>query len=236
VIAAVDALVGVSEALNRSRHRKGTHSAGLLIGDSTDHISMHHNLLVHNSFRNPLIIAGGTQEIVNNVVYNWGDIPAEVVDTDSNSFLNFVSNTFVSGHSSVLSRDAIIVSGAKGTPRLYVEGNRSARRPNNEVDEWAVVTQDWSGTTASANYQAAKRFKTPPVTTWSAEEAHSRVLGEAGATRPQRDEVDLRIVSHVKNGTGAIVDSPSQVGGYPRLNAGSPLVDSDRDGMSDSWE
>ncbi|MHC4071518.1 MAG: hypothetical protein ACYTGS_05730, partial [Planctomycetota bacterium] len=50
----------ISEALNRSRHRKKTHSAGLLIGDSSYNVSVHHNLLAHNDFRNPLISEGGT--------------------------------------------------------------------------------------------------------------------------------------------------------------------------------
>lgn len=62
----------ISEALNRSRHRKGTHSAGLLVGDRSYNVSMHHNLLAHNDFRNPLISGGGTHDFVNNVVYDWG--------------------------------------------------------------------------------------------------------------------------------------------------------------------
>lgn len=226
----------ISEALDRSRHRKGTHGAGLLIGDSADHVSIHHNLLAHNSFRNPLIIGGGTHDIVNNVIYNWGDIPGEVVDTDSNSFLNFVGNAFLPGPSSVLSQDAIIINGTTGTPRLYVRGNRSARRPNDNADEWSVVTQDWSGTAASREYRASKRFEVPLVTSRSTDEAMRRVLGEAGATQPQRDAADQRVASDVQNGTGAIIDSPAQVGGYPRLAAGTAPRDSDHDGMPDSWE
>src|SRR5204863_6098344 len=34
----------VSEALNRSRHPKKTHSAGLLVGDHSQNVSIHHNL------------------------------------------------------------------------------------------------------------------------------------------------------------------------------------------------
>ena len=62
----------MSEALNRSRHDKGTHSAGLLVGDRSNRVSVHHNLLAHNDFRNPLVISGGTHDVVNNVVYDWG--------------------------------------------------------------------------------------------------------------------------------------------------------------------
>jgi pectate lyase len=92
----------ISEALNRSRHRKRTHSAGLLVGDGSEHVSVHHCLLAHNDFRNPLFSSGGTHDFVNNVIYNWGAIPAEIFDQDSNSFLNLVGNTFRPGPSTQL--------------------------------------------------------------------------------------------------------------------------------------
>jgi len=226
----------VSEALNRSRHRKGTHSAGLLVGDSTDHVSVHHNLLVHNSFRNPLIIDGGTHDVVNNVIYNWGDIPGEIVDTDSNSFLNFVGNYYLSGPSSKLPSDAIIINGRAGTPQIYVEGNISSRRLTEDIDEWAVVAQGWNGETAPQTCRALARFPTPPVTTWSPREAFELVLSGAGATKPRRDMVDQRVVDDVTNRSGAVIDSPAQVGGYPELTTGTLSADSDHDGMSDAWE
>ena len=226
----------ISEALNRSRHRKGTHSAGLLIGDSTDHVSIHHNLLVHNSFRNPLIIDGGTHDVVNNVIHNWGDIPGEIVDTDSNSFLNFVANYYLPGPSSKLPSDAVIINGRDAIPRIYVEGNISARRPSEDVDEWAVVAQGWSGEPASQTCRAPTRFPTPPVTTSSARKAYELVLSGAGATKPCRDVVDQRVVDDVTNRSGAVIDSPAQVGGYPELASGTPPADSDHDGMPDAWE
>ncbi len=226
----------IGEALNRSRHRKGTHSAGLLIGNSTDHVSIHHNLLVHNSFRNPLIIDGGTHDVVNNVIYNWGDIPGEIVDTDSNSFLNFVGNYYLPGPSSVLPSDAVIINGTDSTPQIYVEGNFSVRRPTEDVDEWAVVTQGWGGEPAPQANRASGRFPTPPVTTWSPKEALELVLSQAGATKPRRDPVDQRVVADVANGSGSIIDFPGQVGGYPNLATGTPPLDSDHDGMPNSWE
>jgi hypothetical protein len=72
--------------------------------------------------------------------------------------------------------------------------------------------------------------------------AREAVLARSGATLPQRDAVDARIVTEVRSGTGRIIDSPSDVGGYPKLPEGEPLVagqppaDSDHDGMPDEWE
>ncbi len=226
----------ISEALNRSRHRKGTHSAGLLIGDSTNRVSVHHNLLAHNSFRNPLIIDGGTHDVVNNVIYNWGDLPGEIVDTDSNSFLNFVANYYLPGPSSVVPGDAVIINGSDGTPRIHVEGNLSQRRPHDDLDSWAVVTHGWSGDPAPQASRAAARFETPPVTTASAAQALDDVLKRAGALVPKRDAVDERVVADVTNRSGSVIDSPAQVGGYPTLSTGTAPRDSDHDGMPDSWE
>jgi pectate lyase len=225
----------ISEALNRSRHRKKTHSAGVLFGDSSYNISMHHNLLAHNDFRNPLISHGGTHDIVNNVIYNWGALPAEISDYDSNTFLNFIGNYFIAGPSTNPGPFEILFP--QGNPRIYVEDNIGPHRPDPNMDDWAIVGFGWGEKgIASEQYRSLTRFATAPVTTISASEARELVPAKAGATAPQRDAVDQRIVNDVKNGTGFIIDSPEDVGGYPELTSGTPPADTDHDGMPDEWE
>jgi hypothetical protein len=226
----------ISEALNRSRHRKRTHSAGLLVGDSSYHVSIHHCVLAHNGFRNPLINGGGTHDVVNNVIYNWGEIPAEIVDNDSNSFLNFVGNYFRPGPSTQSVPFDIVINSEGGTPQIYVQGNIGAKRPMPAISEWALVTHGWGERPAPEKYRSHNRFPTPPVTTWTAEAGLEKVLAGAGATRPQRDPVDQRVVGDVQNRTGRIIDSPKDVGGYPKLKGGTPPADSDHDGLPDDWE
>ena len=225
----------ISEALNRSRHRKRTHSAGLLIGDSSYHVSMHHNLLAHNDFRNPLISQGGTHDIVNNVIYNWGVLPAEISDYDSNTFLNFIGNYFIAGPSTNPGPYEILFP--EGNPRIYVQGNLGPHRSEATIDEWALVGFGWGEKgVAPEKYRSFTKFTTAPITTDSAAESLDKVLAEAGATAPQRDAVDQRIVNDVKKGSGSIIDSPDDVGGYPKLASGTPPIDSDNDGMPDDWE
>ncbi len=48
--------------------------------------------------------------------------------------------------------------------------------------------------------------------------------------------MDARIIAGVRSRTGHIIDSQTQVGGWPELEAGSSWVDSDGDGMPDDWE
>ncbi|MHC4608463.1 MAG: pectate lyase family protein, partial [Planctomycetota bacterium] len=227
----------ISEALNRSRHHKGTHSAGLLIGDSSEHVSMHHNLLAHNDFRNPLISKGGTHDFVNNMVYNWGAIPGEICDYDSNSFLNFVGNYFTAGPSTNAGPFEILINPTGGSPKIHAKGNIGPHRPTPSADEWSIVGYGWGAEgIAPEKYRALEPYAVAPVTATSAAEAFEKVLAGAGATLPKRDPVDARIVGEVRSKTGRIIDSPDEVGGYPEMAGGTPPADADHDGMPDEWE
>jgi pectate lyase len=230
----------ISEALNRGRHQKGTHSAGLLIGDGSYHVTVHHCLLAHNDFRNPLMSAGGTHDIVNNVIYNWGVLPAEIVDPESNTFLNFIGNYFLPGPSSRTDCYEILINPSRkygvARPRIYVEGNLGPHRTVATLDEWAVVGYGFDETPAPLEFRALEKFETHSVDAAGAQEAYGGVLAHAGAILPKRDAVDSRIVHDVKNKTGSIIDSPDEVGGYPQLSSGVAPVDSDHDGMPDDWE
>lgn len=227
----------ISEALNRSRHHKQTHSAGVLIGDSSYNVSVHHCLMAHNDFRNPLIIKGGTHDIVNNLIYDWGVLCAEVVDYDSNSFLNFVGNFFVAGPSTKTGPYEILIGQEEGTPKIYVKDNIGPRRPDSSVGDWNVVKYGWGPEPlAPESYRSPNPFAVPPVTTTEATDTFEQVLASSGATWPVRDSVDERIIADVKNKSGGIIDSPADVGGYPTLVRGTPPMDSDHDGMTDDWE
>jgi pectate lyase len=225
----------ISEALNRSRHRKETHSAGVLIGDSSYHVSIHHNLLAHNDFRNPLFIGGGTHAFVNNVIYNWGVLAGEIVDEDANTFLNFIGNTYLPGPSS--NRDLYEILFEGGNPLIYVEDNFGPHRSEASMDDWALVGIGYGDVNAPQDsYRSFTRFPTYPISAEAAKLALENVLMGAGATAPLRDVVDTRIVADVRNSTGKIIDSPEDVGGYPELSPGQPPEDSDHDGIPDNWE
>lgn len=229
----------ISEALDKSRHRKGHHSAGLLIGDSSWNVSVHHCLLAHNGFRNPLITGGGTHAIVNNVIYDWGNLPAEVVDSASNSFLNFVGNRFIPGPSTVRGPYEILFNHGNGAgiPKIFVSGNIGPHRPTAQTDDWALVGYGFGAAgVAPAQYRSRTPFAAAPVTTQTADAALPRVLAESGAIRPRRDGVDARVIADVLNRTGKLINSPQEVGGYPSLQNGTPPPDSDHDGMPDAWE
>ena len=79
-------------------------------------------------------------------------------------------------------------------------------------------------------------FSAEPVKTGNAQSAYAAVLQTVGASLPRRDAVDRRIVAEVRQRKGSIIDSQEQVGGWPVLNSKAPPVDSDNDGIPDTWE
>ena len=48
--------------------------------------------------------------------------------------------------------------------------------------------------------------------------------------------MDARIVSEVRNGTGKIINSEKEVGGWPAYASGEPPVDTADDGIPDEWK
>lgn len=75
----------------------------------------------------------------------------------------------------------------------------------------------------------------PAVYTQSATDAYNKVLEHAGANLV-RDAVDTRIINDVKNRTGALIDSQTEVGGWPAYTTYNVRQDTDKDGIPDYWE
>ncbi len=219
----------ISEGLMDSLHPKGPHSMGLLVGDHSHRVSLHHNLFAHNNFRNPSLKGDTVTEIVNNTIYNWGSHAmgfSQVTDAEPSSAI-LIGNLFIPGPNSRTSLGGFDVpSHASPKAQLFSEGNRSTvemkiANPRVENREAIVDTPPFPGS---------------GIRIQPAQEASLLVLSEAGATLPHRDSVDSRIVAEVQRGTGQIIDSQSEVGGWPTYRSASPPADSDQDGMPDEWE
>ena len=227
----------IAEGLDDSDHPKGPHSKGLLIGDGTERITVHHNLFAHNSQRHPLFKAGTSGQVINNVLYNSprGTGLSNYEDTDKPIFIDLIGNTYKAGPDSGDKTQGLTLDSDE-TPdgsQIYVQGNVSPQRPTDEGDEWRVAQVDGDPVPYRAT---APVLGTPAVQITPTQEAYEAGLAGAGATLPARDSIDARIVADVRNGTGRIIDSPAEVGGYPAYGAGVAPADSDKDGMPDAWE
>lgn len=251
----------ISEALDCSTHPKGCHSKGLMLGgyagsDSknskgSENISVLHNLMAHDGERTPLFQICGTGQVVNNVTYNpyWTFahqqdncyVPAGGAPYVSR--INWIGNYHKKGPDSTSATDLKVIpadSGAySGGAQLYVRGNIGPSRASP-----AQPDSDWVDS-GSRKFIVSMPATAPAVMTTDALTAYSDVLNDAGNSKaldcngnwyPRRDAIDMRIVNDVRNGTGHIIDDPSQVGGWIKPAAGSPCSDSDHDGMPDAWE
>lgn len=218
----------IAEGLQNSTHIEGAHSRGALLGSIADNLSFHHNLMAHNYRRNPKVNSYQIADVVNNVIYNWGEHAVHIEADDRPIHINVVGNYALSG-ADTERLWMIVYTGGQGA-ELYAKGNIGPTRLDDGLPEEDAVDPD------DRIFLVAQRHPAPMVTTTTAAEAYTQVLNLAGATLPARDVVDQRIVNDVINRTGGIIDDPSHVGGWPEMAAGTPPADSDHDGMPDWWE
>jgi len=215
----------IAEGLNRSVHHKGPHGYGSLVR-AVGGLSMHHNLWAHHNARSPRLGDNygkppyPTFDIRNNVIYGWGGTATGLVGDILDA--NYIGNYLKPAPTSNLSRGVIVFT-ATARPRFYVQDNVFPETMKLFSNESQVSISD-------------QPFPAPPVRTSSAQQALEAVLAHAGASLPRRDAVDARIVEQVRKGTGRIIDSQREVGGWPTYRSAPPPVDTDRDGMPDEWE
>lgn len=236
----------ISESFSHSVHQKGDHGYGGIWGGKG--ATFHHNLLAHHTSRTPRFNGsryhGKPEEervdFRNNVIYNWGFNSAYGGEAGSQ---NIVANYFKAGPGT--QSDSLqfrIVEPWDGKGRWFVDENFISGYPNITLDNWSGGVQG-----RYARYvKASQPFAVEEVPTHSAQEAFDCVLVNAGAVLPERDAVDARIVRETAEGTAnfggiwgkrsGIIDSQSEVGGWPELKTYNVPKDTDHDGMPDKWE
>jgi pectate lyase len=206
----------IAEGLNHSHHSKGAHGYGSLVR-ATGGLTLHHNLWAHEEERSPRLgdnYGRGTPptfDVRNNVMYDWGKLCSGW--TGDHLSVNYVNNYIRPGPSSSLANRVIALLDTAVT-NYYVRGNVVDGQPEWSADNVMLFNK------AEANghklYTVVERpFDAPAVKMTSAEQALRDVLAGAGCTLPHRDAVDARIVREVETRKGSLVDSQSQVGGWP---------------------
>jgi formylglycine-generating enzyme required for sulfatase activity len=230
----------ISESLNRSFHPKGEHGHGSLLRSADGGFTIHHCIYAHNNARNPR--PGGYPDkpgllldFRNNIVYDWGDISG--YSGLEGTRLNYVGNYFKPGPSTAEAVRGYAFSARTYKTKLYLENNFLYGAPEKTAENWRLVRKwgEYEGTVKDTNC-VAEPFPAPAITLDPPATAFEKVLGGVGAILPKRDAVDARVVEQVRSGTGHIIDSQKQAGGWPELKPGAVPVDSDNDGMPDAWE
>ncbi len=221
----------ISESMVHSYHSEKSHGYGSLIWSWDGGITFHHNLYAHHDTASPQPggypgAKGALIDFRNNVIYNWGKRAG--VTNNNRVRINYVGNYLKPGPSTKDGKFAFTIDGEK--PQLFAADNVMAGLPNASKNNWRMIrAKDKSN-------RVTKPFNAPAVKTEPAAEALRSVLTNCGAILPHRDSVDTRVVKNVRAGTGKLIDSQKQVGGWPKLETQTPQTDTDNDGMPDAWE
>ncbi len=227
----------LAEGLFHSTMSKGPHSHGSLIGDGCQDIAIIGNLYAHNDLRNPYFKRHTSGVIVNNLLYNtntvamnighdgrWDNAPFE----GEPARLGIVGNMLIYGPSTM-----------QIMPVGFHPWGELVRRPLPMISSWTVppgipagslylednVIIDHDGqhrrqVIAEGDLPNFVMLAEPP--TWPAGlkpipalQLEAELLDAIGARPWDRDPVDQRIIEDVRRRGGRIINSQSEVGGYP---------------------
>ncbi|MBP5307244.1 MAG: pectate lyase [Paludibacteraceae bacterium] len=255
----------IAESLKGSSHPKGNHGYGGIWG-GTNATFHHNLLADHDSrnprFDHDFVnyTCRGPVDFVNNVVFNWGGNNAYGGESTDQGFrtVNFENNYYRPGTNSKrtgqLLNPTTKCGNASSSPnkdcysmsfnathtinpgKFYVNGNVLDGSSDVTADNsLGVIPDDVSKKAAilqSAHFPMAVELSHRE----SASDALTSVLACAGASKV-RDAVDTRVVKQVRGElVGKIIDSQSDVGGWPELASTAAPLDSDFDGIPDVWE
>jgi hypothetical protein len=226
----------IGEPLHHSKHAKGAHGLGSL-SRATGPVTWHHNLWLHTHSRNPRLGDNYGRppyplfDVRNNVVYNY--ISSALGLTQGRFPVNYVGNYLRPGLDTKTKKPVHI--GFPSDLRFFIDGNVLEGDAEATTDNRKLFSPIEDKGTVQVHFQDTP-FAVAPVRTETAGKALERVLEDAGATLPRRDSVDTRLVAAVRTHTGHVIDSQTQVGGWPELRSEPAAADADDDGMPDAWE
>jgi hypothetical protein len=201
----------IAEGLSNSTHPKGEHSKGTLIHDNATEIAVLNNLYASNRDRNALFKGGARGIYVNNYIHNPGRnaIRYGLVNEEweghphEKGQLTIIGNVMQHGPSS---SDMPLFNAGNGPCEVYMDDNIAKGKTGQAAklftgDSTKLVQQKpvW--------YDAIRPLK--------AAEVQKSIIKNVGARPWDRDENDKRIIAEMLDLTGKVIDSETQVGGYP---------------------
>ncbi len=255
----------LSESLRNSVHAKGAHGYGAIWGGMRASFH-HNLLAHHSSRNPRFCGARYHEQTKeteiadfrNNVIYNWGYNSSYAGE---NGKYNVVNNYYKPGPATKKNVQHRILeawqskdhNGFHDFGTFYVAGNVMEGNATVTTDNWnggvdyrsydeksGVDKAEEQNSELLQRCRASQPFEYTITTQHTAQEAYDAVLRHAGASL-LRDTVDRRIIGEVRNSTftfgdRGMIDSQTQVGGWPLLRSLPAPVDTDNDGMPDEWE
>ena len=195
------------------------------ITDGTRNWTICHCLWINNKSRNPKMKC--YLQYYNNVVYNYG---MGIIGGHSaaDNYQDVMNNYFIAGPNG----SQKYFDDWTATDHLYSTGNYFDGNCDGKLNG-TLITDHHSATAMSSPYFNVSH----PMNVMTAAEAYADIVEQVGTSRA-RDSHDLRLIDHLTSlGTkGAFIANEDDVGGIGTLTGGTPLPDTDGDGMPDEWE
>lgn len=207
----------IAEGLSESTHAKGEHSKGTLVHDNVTEIAIVGNLYASNRQRNPLFKGGARGIVVNNLICN----PGQVLVHYGLVAEEWGTRPYQVGQMAIVGNFALF--GADTAKLKHKPAVLSVR--GSGVCEAFLADNAGSGEAASIEASNSKPellrlLDSPPL--WPSAfvplkaEQLTKILPPGVGARPwDRDPIDQRIITAALDGTGRIINSETEVGGYP---------------------
>jgi len=179
------------------------------------------------------------------------------------SEVNIMNNYYKPGPATPASKAKIIWNAtdayvAKWAGRLtgkaYISGNYVNGVPNVTANNFLGLVPHYYPASYTDSFKLAAPTQNEPIVLQTALDAYNSVLAGVGDTYPKRDTIDRRIINETIKGTASfhatdssstyfgkgnlgIIDTQDSVGGWPVYDTTAIApIDTDHDGMPDSWE
>lgn len=219
----------ISYALFAANHEESAHSMGSLINltDTTGVVSYGYNYYAFNRYRNPRL-SRTKAEIINNVYYGSEDALVSgqgcTLIVIGNSWKERNSGSFLNNY--VLSETSSAGWG-DNFGKVYFEDNELIGFGPGLIDPtYSEVIV--------ANKEATGAYTSWPIVTH--QQAIDTVLAKAGNRWPSLHPIDATAIASYDTGAGDIIDSQTELGGFPTIATGTPWTDTDGDNMDDALE
>jgi pectate lyase len=155
------------------------------------------------------------REVVNNLISGLSKSATRISVADPVTHIHVINNVY----ENYLSKKAVALylrysgdykANSVKLPKLYISGNSG---PDFTNGQWEGIDNDLSSK-HTKNIQSESPLFNSDLTIWNTDKVKKKVLANAGAKLPVRDAIDKRVVKQVRAGTGNIIMSQDDVGGY----------------------
>ncbi len=226
----------ISEALAMSKHPKGEHSKGMLVGGSVDKISILNNYFAHNHARNPRFSNSGLSEFRNNIIYNARGFGIKISNSTvkKTQYLDIINNHIIKGPSTKFSNPISIWKPKIYNGLVYLKGNSGFK--SNE--DWQLV-EDWETREPvldNTNFKSDTSFVKHADTLATLTQLIIDLVKNGGSSLPRRDIIDERIIENFLEFRGGIINSQSEIGGWGIEIEESFENDQNENGFPDEYE